>query len=470
MHNRVIYLYTMFLVLVLSACKVGQNYQQPELPAPAQYRTVTTSDTSTIADIGWKEFFTDTTLQGLISRGISYNYDLQLALKRVATSQEQLKQAKMLILPELNLNISGQTTDPSNNSLNGISLGTFLGKSRLEDYTAAVNLTWEADVWGKLRRQKEAALASYLETYEASRAVQTQVVASIAQGFYNLLMLDAQLDIARKNLVLNDSTLLFTRLQRDAGEVTTLAVQQAEALKQSTELLIPQLQQSIALQENALSILTGVAPDTVKRSVTLYQLQVPDQLNAGVPAEVVSRRPDVRASEMALIAATAEVGVAQGAMYPTLSMTAQGGVNSFLASNWFSLPSSLFGTLVGSVSQPIFQRRRLKTNYEVAKIQRDQSVIAFKQSVLNAVGEVSDALVKNNKLKEQEKIAASQVATLQGAIKSAKLLYRSGMANYLEVITAQGNVLNAELNLASVERQRLGAVVDLYRSLGGGWK
>jgi len=459
------------MIILISACKVGKEYQRPDLPVPQQYRTATaTADTSTIADIGWKEFFTDTTLQGLISRGISYNYDLQLALKRVAESQERLKQAKLLQTPELSLSITGQTTNPSNNSLNGISIGSFLGKQHIEDYNAAFNLSWEADAWGKIRRQQEATMAQYLQTYEASKAVQTQVVANIAQGYYNLLMLDAQLEIAKKNLVLNDSTLLFTRLQRDAGEVTTLAVQQAEAQRQSTALLIPQLEQNIAIQENALNILTGAVPDTINRYAKLSQYTLPENLAAGIPAEVVSRRPDVRANEMALIAANAQVGVAQGSMYPSLTLTASGGLNAFLASNWYKIPSSLFGTVVGGITQPIFQRRQLKTQYEVAKIQRDESVIQFRQSVLNAVGEVSDALVTNDKLKQQRVIAAAQVDTLQHAIRNAKLLYKSGLANYLEVITAQGNALQAELNLASVQRQQLAAMVDLYRSLGGGWK
>jgi len=472
MQRRHTLFYLFSLMVVLGACKVGKNYQRPEdLPAPQQFRNATaTADTSTIADIGWKEFFTDTTLQGLISRGISYNYDLQLALKRVAESQERLKQAKLLQFPELSLNITGQTTNPSNNSLNGISIGSFLGKQHIEDYNAVFNLSWEADAWGKIRRQQEATMAQYLQTYEASKVVQTQVVSNIAQGYYNLLMLDAQLEIARKNLLLNDSTLRFTRLQRDAGEVTTLAVQQAEAQKQSTALLIPQLEQNIAVQENALSILIGATPDSVARSAKLAEAVVPANLAVGIPAEVLSRRPDVRSSELALIAANAQVGVAQGAMYPTLTLSAQGGLNSFLASNWYKIPSSLFGTVVGGISQPIFQRRQLKTQYEVAKIQREQSVIQFKQSVLTAVGEVSDALVTNDKLKEQKVIASAQVDTLQHAIKNAKLLYKSGLANYLEVITAQGNALQAELNLASVERQQLAAMVDLYRSLGGGWK
>jgi NodT family efflux transporter outer membrane factor (OMF) lipoprotein len=283
-------------------------------------------------------------------------------------------------------------------------------------------------------------------------------------------MLDKQLEIAHKNLSLSDSTLRLTRFLKDAGETTGLAVQQADAQKQSIALLIPQLEQSIAMQENALQVLTGHFPDSVIRYVKLEQFNIPDSLPAGIPASIVSRRPDVRSNELALVAANAQVGVAQAYMYPSLSITASGGLNAFKASNWFKIPGSLFGIAGGSITEPIFRRRQLKTQFEIAKIEREQAVIQFKQSVLTAVGEVSDALVQNEKLKQQQQIASNQVDTLHHAISNAQLLFKSDMANYLEVITAQSSALQAELNLASIQRQQLTAMVDLYRSLGGGWK
>ena len=471
MQNRSYHLIVaIFMIVALTACAVGKNYQHPELPIQEQFRGVATADTSSIADIEWKQFFTDTTLQGLISRGVAYNYDLQLAIRRTEEAEQKVKQAKLMQVPTLSVQAAANTTNPSNNSLNGISLNSFLQKNHIEDYTLSADLSWEADIWGKIRREKEATLASYLQTKEASKAVQTRVVADIAQGFFNLLMLDAQLNIAKKNLVLNDSTLYFTRLQRQAGEVTTLAVEQAEAQRQSTALLIPQLEQNIAEQENALSILTGVVPAEIARSVQLSQFAVPEKLATGVPATMVSRRPDVRANEMSLIVANANVGVAQAYMYPALNITATGGLNAFKASNWFNIPASLFGIVAGSLAEPVLQHRQLKTQYEVAKIQRDEAVIQFRQSVLNAAGEVSNALIATDKLKAQQQIASAQVDTLQHAIINARLLFKSGLANYLEVITAQGNVLNAELNLAYIQRQQLGAMVELYRALGGGWK
>jgi outer membrane protein, multidrug efflux system len=465
----------LLMIVWLGACKVGQNYQRPAVPAPAQFRTtdsgvVPTGDTLSIADMGWKQFFTDATLQGLISRGIANNYDLQLAVKRIQASNAQVKQARLAQLPTLDLGINAQTQRPSDNSLGGISDKEFLGHYHIEDYNVTFSTSWEADIWGKIRRQKEATLAQYLQTYEAAKAVQTQMVADIAQGYYNLLMLDAQLEIARKNLALTDSTFRVTRLQRDAGDVTSLAVEQAEAQMQSTAALVPQIEQSISVQENALSILIGETPGAIARNVTLTQLSFPDSLPAGIPSTVVSRRPDVRSNEMALIAANAQVGVAQAKLYPSFTITASGGLDAYQFINWFNIPGSLFGMVAGGLAQPLFEGRKLRTQLEIAKVQRDEAAIQFKQSVVNAMGEVSDALVKVDKLKQQQQITAAQVKTLHHAINDAQLLFKSGMANYLEVITAQSSALTAELSLADVERQQLSTVVDLYRSLGGGWK
>lgn len=464
---------TLFLLIVFfSACRVGKNYKRPELELPKQFADSTSfADTSSIADIEWKKFFTDTTLLGLINRGISYNYDLLAAINRMQVAQQQVRQSKLLQLPSLDFQATASYNRPSRNSLNGISTNQFLGKNHIENYQALVSLSWEADIWGKIRRQQEATLAGYLQTQEAAKAVQTQLVADIAQGFYNLLMLDKQLDIARRNLSLSDSFVVATRLLKDAGTVTELAAQQAETQRQSTALLIPELEQSIALQENALQVLTGQLPGTVARRTTLGNLTTTtDNLSTGLPVAMVSRRPDVRSAEMALVSANALVGVAQASMYPALNITAGGGLESFKASNWFSIPNSLFGLAAGTIAEPIFRKRELRTRFEIAKLQREQAVIRFRQLVLQASGEVADALVQVNKLQQQQQIAVVQVDTLHHAVENAQLLFKSDLANYLEVITAQESALQAELNLASIQRQQLGAVVELYRSLGGGWK
>ncbi|MDR3716029.1 MAG: efflux transporter outer membrane subunit [Puia sp.] len=468
--NKFFYLFLVLLMPGLSACRMGRNYERPSVPLPAQFAGVPTGDTLSIAETSWKEFFTDPVLQELIDSALKGNYDLQTALTRIEASGQQVKQAKAAFLPKVSAQIGASTSLYKSNSLNGISYNAFLGADHIEDYSVAVNLSWEADIWGKMRRQKEAALDQYLQTYEAARVVQTTLVADVAQGYYNLLMLDAQLSIARQNVALGDSILTITRLQKTAGDVTELAVEQADAQKQAAALLIPQLEQSIQIQENALRILTGALPGTISRTADINTITLPDHLDAGVPTSLLSKRPDVRGAELGLMAANAQVGSAQANMYPMLNITAGGGLDAFKASNWFNIPNSLFGLAGGAILQPIFQGRQLKTQFEVAKINREQAVIAFRQSVLNAVGEVSNALVSNSKLKEQGQIAGDRLNTLRQAIGHAQLLYRSGLANYLEVITAQGNLLQSELDVASIKRQQLSSVVELYRSVGGGTK
>lgn len=458
-------------LLVLAACKVSKDVKTPQAQLPAAFRNATTTDTTSIADIPWKNFFTDAELQKLIDSAIAKNYDMQIAVKNIEASQLVVKQVKWNYVPTVGLNVTANTNRPSDNSLTGLSLSNFgVGSKHIEDYSANLALSWEADIWGKIRNQNRAALATYLQTTEARKAVQTTLVASVSQGYYTLLMLDAQLATAQKNVRLTDSTLRIIKLQYDAGQVSLLGVQQAEAQQQAAAQLVPQFEQNIALQENALRILTGALPDKIERSKTLNDISFGDNLSAGLPSAIVSRRPDVKSSELALAIANANVGINQAQMYPALRITAQGGVNTFKADNWFNVPASLFGIVSGSLITPLLNNKTLKTNFEVAKVNREKTVLQFRQTVLNAVGEVSNALVKIDKLKQEQDIAANRVVLLQKATSNANQLFKNGMANYLEVITAQGNVLQSELALATIKTERLNAVAELYRSLGGGWQ
>jgi multidrug efflux system outer membrane protein len=459
------------VLLLLSACKVSKDIK-PTAALPSAFRnSVATTDTSSIADIQWRTFFTDATLQKLIDSAIIKNYDMQIAVKNIEASQLLLKQVKWNYVPQVALNVTANTSRPSDNSLNGLSLSQYnVGSKHIEDYSANLSLSWEADIWGKIRNQQKSALAAYLQTAEARKLIQTNIVAGVSQGYFNLLMLDEQLKIAKQNVKLNDSTLRIIQLQFDAGQVTSLAVQQAQAQQLAATQLIPQFEQSISIQENAIRILTGELPDQITRNSTLDQIALLGNLSTGVPTTLLSHRPDVKSNELNLVIANSKVGITKANMYPALRITASGGVNSFMASNWFNIPASLFGIVSGSVIQPLLQHKELKTQYQVAQVEREKDVLQFRQSVLNAVGEVSDAMVKIDKLKSQQSIAATRVSTLQQATSNANLLFKNGMANYLEVITAQSNVLQSELELASIKRDQLNAVSELYRSLGGGWK
>jgi multidrug efflux system outer membrane protein len=459
-------------LVVLAGCKVSKDVATPKADLPENFRNVaTTGDTSSVADLQWKNYFTDAALQKLIDSAIERNFDMQVAVKNIESAQLLFKQVKWNNVPTLGLNVTASTNRPSDNSVTGLSISQYnIGTKHIEDYSANLALSWEADIWGKIHNTNRLALAQYLQTTEAKRAIQTNIVASVSQGYYNLLMLDEQLEITKKNVKLNDSTLRIIKLQYDAGQVSLLGVQQAQAQLQAAQQLVPQFEQDITVQENGLSVLAGRLPNSIERSATLNDIAFPETLSAGVPSAMVSRRPDVRSSELALSIANAQVGIAKAQLYPSLNITAQGGLNTFRASNWFNIPASLFGTVAGGIAQPLLQHKQLSTQFEVAKVQREKTVIQFRQSVLNAVGEVTDALVKIEKLKQQQAIAADRVKTLQQATSNASLLFKNGLANYLEVITAQGNVLQGELELASIKMAQLSANAELYRSLGGGWK
>src|SRR5688500_8555448 len=265
------------LTILLAGCAPGRNYKRPDLGVPAQYGTTTSADSS-LATQSWKEFFRDETLSQLIDKAMTNNFDLQPAIKRIEASRSYAKQAKAAWLPALNAQAAASTNNPSQNSLTGISLENFLGTSHIEDFSLATTLSWEVDIWGKIRRQKEAALASYLQTQEAARAVQTSIVQEVANSYYTLLMLDAQLSIAQRNVALSDSTVQMMRLQKDAGIVTELAVQQAVAQLQNAQILVPQLEEATILQQNALRLLLGDWPGAVTRSATLDSLPVQDRL------------------------------------------------------------------------------------------------------------------------------------------------------------------------------------------------
>ena len=453
------------------SCKV-QKYEQPEVKMPEAFRgdTIVAEHNENIAKISYKDFFKDPVLVGLIDKAMVQNNDLLVALKQIEYASLAYNQSKWANIPTVSAGANANINRPSDNSMNGMMAGQFMGKRYMEDYTTSINLSWEADIWGKIRGRKEQALAGYLKTQEAAKAVKTQLVASVVQGYYNLLMLDTQLEITRSNLTYADTTLQFLTKQQELGLTTALAVQQQEIVKDQILKTIPAIESSVTTQENALSLLTGSMPGKIERSVGLNNVSSPDHLSVGIPSELLSYRPDIKAAELEVRKSAAAIHVAKMSMYPSLNITAQGGVNAFQISKWFSVPGSLFGMAAGAIAQPILNGKQLKTQYEQSKVLADQAEISFKQSVLKAVGEVSDALVQIQKLEEQQKIAEGLVLKTNEAVKKADMLFKYNSATYVEVIIAQTNKLQAELDLASLKTQRLNAITALYRAVGGGWQ
>jgi multidrug efflux system outer membrane protein len=465
-YNRIVLITA--LLFTVAGCKISKDVRAPKPDLPVAFNSEAVKDTSGIGALPWKSFFHDEVLQALIDSALVKNFDMRIALKNIEEAQQVVRQSKWNNVPTVDLNATASTSIPSKYSLNGLTATQFLGSNHIEDYSTGASLSWEADIWGRIRNTNKAALAAYLQSNEVRKTLQTDIIASVSKGYFNLLMLDEQRRVAQHNMALNDSTLHIVNVQYNFGQVTSLAVQQAQAQQLVAAELVPQLEQEIALQENALQILAGQLPGTVQRHAILDDIRFPIELSTGIPSVIVSQRPDVKSRELDLVIANAKVGITKAQMYPALRITTSGGINALKASDWFNIPGSLFGVVGASVLQPLLQHKELNTQYNIAGIEREKTVILFRQTVLKAVGEVSDAMVKIEKLKHQDLIVAKRVATLQQATVNANSLFQNGMANYLEVITAQGNVLQSELELASVKRQELSAIADLYRSLGGG--
>lgn len=461
---------TAILALCVTSCQVSKDIGVPAMPIPANYKGAA-PDSVNIAKIRWKEFFREPNLQVLIDSAIALNNDMQIAVKNIDAASLILSQTKLGNLPSVGIQATANTSRPSDNSLNGLSLAAFNHQSKhIEDYNLSGYLTWEADLWHKIRSQKATALAAFLKSIQAKQAIQTVLVSQVAKGYYNLILLDRQLKISNENVRLYDSTLTIIRLQFNAGQVTSLAVQQAEAQKLLAEALVPQFEQAISIQQNALSILTGTFPRDIIRTDTASKSEANTDVDAGLPAALLAHRPDVKAAELEITEENGKLGYAKANMYPSLTITAQSGLDAIKAGNWFNIPASLFGIVAGSVLQPIFAQKKLKTAYEVEKVRREQAVIRFRQTFLVAVGEVSDNITRLNKTAQQLSISEQRVKTLQTATSNSQQLFENGLANYLEVITAQGNLLQSELELASQQNAIHSARIDLYRSVGGGWQ
>ncbi|WP_116788003.1 efflux transporter outer membrane subunit [Flavobacterium psychrotrophum] len=455
------------LSLSTTSCVVGKKYKREELAAPANYRENITLTGDTLA-LPWKDFYKDAKLQELINKALTKNFEVVTALKTMEQLNLNYKQAKLSLLPSLDLNVSANRAYLSKSSLNGSLSEQFTGQEYLDDYTASLALSWEADVWGKAALRKRDGRASYFAQKENLLALKTRIIVQVAQAYYNLLGLDEQLKIAEKNILLTTSTLQMMQLQYNSGSISSLALDQTEAQKKTAELLLPQAKASIAVQENALRILCGEYPDAIERAGTLSNSEIANIFPSGIPVALLSRRPDVKAAEYTVMSAAAKTGLAKAAMYPSLTLTPSIGANTFEFEKWFDFPGSITKTIAAGILQPLFRKKELSTAYKVAVIEQEKAAVAFKQSFTIAVGEVSDAMSKLKYASERRDLVSEKTTALNKATKDANLLYSNGMANYLEVITAQNSALQNDLEAISIKLEQINASIDLYRALGGG--
>ena len=462
--NNIKFIAILVLPLVLQSCFVAKNYERPDVETQKLYRTdQLPQDSVSMAQVSWKDIFTDTQLQSHIEKGLTNNLDIRIALQSIISAEAYLKQGKAGYFPTLSATASATRTKNSENS----QFGSIFSEA-IEQYQLSGTLSWEADVWGKIRSNKRSANANYLQSVAAHQAVKTQLVASIADLYYQLLALDRQKLVAEETLEARKSSLETTMALKDAGQVTEVAVKQTEAQVHTTEIILIDLENNIKLLENSFSLLLGEAPHSIART-TIEDQEINTDLKTGVPALLLANRPDVIQAEYALVNAFELTNVARSSMYPSLTLTAQGGFQSLELDNFIDA-SSLFSSLVGSLTQPLFNQRKLRTQLEVARAQQEQALLNYKKSLLTAGQEVSNALynyeAETKKLSAREKELDSYVL----AEDYSEELLNNGLANYLEVLTARQNALNSELNLIDSKYGQLSATVELYRALGGGWQ
>nr|WP_159799895.1 efflux transporter outer membrane subunit [Flavobacterium sp. MK4S-17] len=450
--------------LLMQSCFTAKTYKRPDIQAENLYRTeVIAQDSASLANVSWDKLFTDPILQKHINRGLQNNFDIRIAIQNVAAAQAYLKQAKAGFLPTLAGNATWTHQQLAKNS----QFGSFFNGA-LDQYLLSANLSWEADIWGKIRSNKRASNASYLQTIAANQAVKTRVITDIAAMYYQLLSLDAQLQLADSTLINRSESIDVIKALKDAGNVNEVGVKQTEAQKYSTQLIIEDLKNNIILVENAFSILLGEAPHEIERSTFDEQVLNPE-IKLGFSASLLRNRPDVIAAEYGLINAFELTNVARSNFYPSLTLTATGGLQSIDLDQWFST-NSLFANIVTGLAQPIFNQRQIRTQYEVAKTQQEQAYVQFQQALVNAGREVSDALANYNNETTKLAIREQQVDALTKAADYSDELLEYGLVNYLEVLTAKDNALNSELKLIDNKYRQYQAIINLYKALGGGWQ
>jgi outer membrane protein, multidrug efflux system len=450
---------------VMQSCFVAKDYKRPDLKTDNLYRSEKVStDTLSLANVSWDKIFTDPILQGYIKKGLESNLDIRIAMQNLAAAQASMLQGKAGYFPTLSVSTDWTHQELSKNS----QLGGIVRNTTVDQYQLTGSLSWEADIWGKIRSNKRGTQASYLQTNAANQAIKTQLIASIASTYYQLLALDEQIKVAEETLINRDESIETIRALKKAGNVTEVGVKQTEAQKYATELIIADLKNNTILLENTLSILLGEASTKIERSSFETQKLQPT-ITLGVPAALLRNRPDVIAAEYNLINNFEMTNVAKSSFYPSLKVTATGGLQSIDIKEWLSA-NSLFATVITGLTQPIFNQRQIKTKYEIAKANQEKAYIQFEQSLLTAGKEVSDALAQYNNETYKITVREKQVDALKKAANFSDELLTYGLATYLEVLTSKNDALNAELNLVDNKFQQYNAIIQLYKALGGGWQ
>jgi len=454
-----------------TGCLVGPKYQRPEPQTPAVYRSADTQaarpDPQSLADAKWFEIFKDEKLQELIREALTRNYDLREAVARVIAAEANVGITRADQYP--NFTASADFITERRSRSGAINLPETFDRERTFGSVLLNLLTFEIDIWGRLRRASESARADLLASDEIRKAVITTLVSDVATSYFNLRELDFELEIAKRTLTSRQESLRIIKLRQERGVSNMLELRQAEQLVYSAAEVIPATEQAIEQQENFISFLTGKSPGGIARGGSLIEQEMPPSVPAGLTSDLIERRPDIRAAEQSLISANALIGVAKAAYFPRITITRYLGWESAQLSNLFNVSRNIW-SFVPQVTQPIFTAGRIRSDVRFARAQREALLINYERTIQNAFREVSDSLIAYRKVKEVRAQRERLVVTLQDRSRLAYLRYNGGVSNLLEALDADRNLFDAELSLAQVRRDELLSVVQLYKALGGGWQ
>jgi NodT family efflux transporter outer membrane factor (OMF) lipoprotein len=458
------------LAIFLTGCMMGPNYHRPSVQTPDSFRAPTPvpSDPTSLADLKWWEVFKDEQLQELERTALVQNYDLRDAIAHVDAARANLGITRSNQFPNFGADGNVSTVRLSRDGETPLP-PAFLPSQNVTFGTATLSLlSFELDIWGRLRRATEAARANLLASEETRKAVVTTLVSDVASAYLSLRTLDYQLEISERTLATRRSSLELIKQRRVGGVATRLDVRQGEQLVYTATETIPTLQQQIEQTEIQISLLLGKNPGEVKRGRSLTEQQLPD-VPPGLPSALLERRPDIRAAEQNLIAANAQIGVAKAAYFPQISLSGFLGGQGQQLSSLFAGPSSIWN-LTPQVTQPIFTAGRLKSNVKLTEAQQQSALIQYEKTIQTAFSEVSNALIAHQRVRESRIQQELLVAALQDRTQLAYVRYRGGVDTLLDALDADRDLFQAELDLSQIRLNELLSVVQLYKALGGGWQ
>jgi outer membrane protein, multidrug efflux system len=472
-------------VLVVTGCKIAKPVIPDQVSVPGRFQAndttvVAGADSSSVADETWASHFQDQKLTALIDSAIRSNPDLLSALQRVERANAVLMVSRNALYPSVNGVAAAGAEKYGDYTLNGIgNFDTNLSPNLKDDQRIPTNPTpeyflglrssWEIDLWGKLKNRKKAAYARLLRDRKSVQFLQTVLVSEVAERYYTLMGLDNELKIIKRNIALQEEQLEIVKIQKEAAHATELAVQQFRSQLLSTQAEAFRVNQEIIAVENNLNTLLGRYPQSISRDSLDRSQHYDEKVVTGLPADLLQRRPDIQEAEYELIAAKADVAAARAAYYPSLQITPFVGLNSFSAATFFSGASLAYGA-VGGLTAPLFNQKRIEAAHKIAIADNREAYQQYRKTVVNAYSEVVTQLNAIKNLNRAYQLKRQQATELQNAVATSRDLYLGGRASYLEIVTAQRGVLDAELELNQIQRELNQVRIDLYRSLGGGWR